>query len=65
MGYKIKGIHKAAFVRTVAMKNKHACEQGHFKHKNMCCVRIMGLQGAYFFKFFSFLSTFLTFCMYH
>lgn len=54
MGYKIKRIHKAALIRTAAMKNKPAYEQGHFKSKNVCCVRIMGLQGAYFLSFFHF-----------
>lgn len=46
MGYKIKRMHKDAFVRTAAMKDKHVSEQGHFKSKNICCIRIMGLQGA-------------------
>lgn len=37
IGYKIKRIHKAAFLRTAAMKNKHVCEQGHLKSKNLLC----------------------------
>lgn len=43
IGCKIKRIHNAALVRTAAMKNKHVCEQGHFKSKNIRCVRITAL----------------------
>lgn len=35
MGYKIKRMHKDAFVRTAAMEDKHVREQGHFKSKNV------------------------------
>lgn len=54
IGYKIKIMHKDAFVRTTAMKDKHVCEQGHFKSKNICCIRIMGLQETFKFSFFFF-----------
>lgn len=37
IGYKIKRIHKASFVRTAAMNNNHVCEQEHFKNKSMSC----------------------------
>lgn len=58
IGYKIKIMHKDAFVRTTAMKDKHVCEQGHFKSKNICCIRIMGLQETFKFSFFFFLQVF-------